>query len=45
MPQANIVMKVRQINESTSIFDIHGEINAFAENALMDAYTQANITG
>jgi len=38
-------MKVRQINESTSIFDIHGEINAFAENALMDAYTQANITG
>ncbi len=25
--------------------DIHGEINAFAENALMDAYTQASSAG
>jgi anti-sigma B factor antagonist len=45
MPQANVVMKVRKISESTSIIDIVGEINAFAENALMDAYTQANGAG
>jgi len=45
MPQANVVMKVRKISESTSIIDIVGEINAFAENALMDAYTQASSAG
>ena len=45
MPQANVVMKVKKISESTSIIDIVGEINAFAENALMDAYTQANSVG
>jgi anti-anti-sigma factor len=45
MPQANITMKVRKINDSTCIIDIVGEINAFAENALMDAYTQASSAG
>jgi len=45
MPQANITMKVRKTSESTCIVDINGEINAFAENALMDAYTQASSAG
>ncbi|MBI5300940.1 MAG: STAS domain-containing protein [Chloroflexi bacterium] len=31
----------RNVREGVSILDIQGEINAFAENALMDAYTQA----
>jgi anti-sigma B factor antagonist len=42
MPQAKVKMNVRKVNESTSIIDIKGEINAFAENVLMDAYTQAS---
>ena len=45
MPQANITMKVRKTSDSTCIVDINGEINAFAENALMDAYTQASSAG
>jgi len=45
MPQANITMKVRKVSDSTCILDITGEINAFAENALMDAYTQASSAG
>ena len=39
--QANVTMTVRKINERASGIDIQGEINAFAENALMDAYSQA----
>ena len=42
MPKANVSMDVRKINEQVSIIDIHGEVNGFAENVLMDAYTQAN---
>ncbi len=42
MPPANIRMNVRPITPKTSIIDIDGEINAFAENALMDAYTRAS---
>jgi anti-sigma B factor antagonist len=41
MPQANVTMSVRKPNGAASIIDIKGEINAYAENALMDAYTQA----
>lgn len=42
MPQAKIVMKVRKANDQASIIDIEGEVTAFAENVLMDAYTEAS---
>jgi anti-sigma B factor antagonist len=38
-------MNVRMVNAHTGIIDIQGEINAFAENILMDAYTQATSQG
>jgi anti-sigma B factor antagonist len=38
-------MNVRMANAHTGIIDIQGEINAFAENILMDAYTQATSQG
>lgn len=42
MPQANIVMNVRHPSTTTSIIDIQGDVTGFAENVLMDAYTEAN---
>lgn len=42
MPQANVEMNVRRINATTSIIDIQGEVSAFAENVLMQAYTEAS---
>lgn len=45
MTRANISLNVRQAQPDTSIIDIVGEINAFAENALMDAYTLATSKG
>lgn len=45
MTQANITVSVRNLRNSTSILDIQGEINAYAENELMDAYTQATDGG
>ncbi len=45
MSKANVTMNVRKASTNTSIVDIFGEINAFAENVLMDAYTQANSNG
>jgi anti-sigma B factor antagonist len=42
MPQANVVMTVRKISATTSIIDIEGEVSAFAEDVLMEAYTQAS---
>ena len=42
MPQAKVRMNVRKVNNQASVVDIQGEVNAFAENALMDAYTQAS---
>lgn len=35
-------MTVRQINNQAAIIDIQGEVTAAADNALMDAYTQAS---
>ena len=43
--KANVTMSVRKAGSASSIIDIQGEINAFAENALMDAYTQASANG
>ena len=40
--QAKVTINVRKAAEGASIMDIKGEVNAFAENALMDAYTQAS---
>ena len=34
-------MAVRKVNNQVSVIDIRGEVTAAAENALMDAYTQA----
>jgi anti-sigma B factor antagonist len=45
MSKANVTMQVRRVTPQTSIVDIQGEINAFAENALMDAYAQASEQG
>ncbi len=42
MPQANVVMNVRKINNTVSIIDIEGEVSAFAEDTLMEAYAEAN---
>jgi anti-sigma B factor antagonist len=41
MPQANVVMNVRHPNSTTSVIDIQGEVSAFAEKVLMDAYAEA----
>jgi anti-sigma B factor antagonist len=42
MPQANVVMDVRQISNTVSIIDIEGEVSAFAEDTLMEAYVEAS---
>ena len=42
MPQANVVMNVRKINDTISIIDIQGDISAFAEDVLMEAYSEAS---
>ena len=45
MSKANVTVTLRQAAPTVSIVDIQGEINAFAENALMDVYTQATSGG
>jgi anti-sigma B factor antagonist len=45
MANANLQTNVRKVNDSTSVIDIQGEINASAEGALMDAYTRATNDG
>ncbi len=42
MPQANVVMNVRKINNTVSIIDIAGDVSAFAEDVLMEAYSEAS---
>lgn len=42
MPEANVAMSVRRPNEAVSAIDIEGEVTASAEDALMDAYTNAD---
>ncbi len=42
MPQANVVMNVRPINAAVGIIDIQGEVSAFAETVLMEAYAEAS---
>ena len=45
MSKTNVTVTSRKINASTSVLEIRGEVNAFAENAVMDAYTQATASG
>ena len=45
MTQGNVTMTVRKVGDNASVVDIHGEVNAGAESALMEAYTQANTGG
>ena len=42
MPEAQVKMNVRSAGEKASIIDVHGELTAFAEDELMDAYNQAS---
>ena len=42
MPQAQITMDVRRVDENVSVIDVKGELTAFAEGVLMDAYNQAS---
>ncbi len=42
MPQAQVTMDVRKVNSEVCIIDIKGELSAFAEGVLMDAYSQAS---
>jgi anti-sigma B factor antagonist len=45
MPEASISMDVRQPADGAAVIDIKGQITGFAENVLMDAYTQATKRG
>jgi anti-sigma B factor antagonist len=45
MPQANVKMNVRTAGGTASIIDIQGEVNAFAEQVLNEAYVQAGANG
>src|SRR5829696_2156447 len=42
MPEAQVKMNVRNASEKASIIDVEGELTAFAESVLMDAYNQAS---
>jgi anti-sigma B factor antagonist len=42
MPQAQVTMDVRRVDENASVIDVKGELTAFAEGVLMDAYNQAS---
>jgi anti-sigma B factor antagonist len=41
MTEPRTTIGVRRVDDAVSILDIHGEITAFAENALTEACTQA----
>ena len=45
MPLANVKMTVRKAGSSASIIDIEGEVSAFAEQVLSEAYSQASTNG
>ena len=42
MPQAQVKMQVRKVSEKVSVIDVKGELTAFAEGVLMQAYGQAS---
>lgn len=45
MPQAQVKMDVRKAGERVSVVDVRGELTAFAEGVLMEAYNQASAGG
>ena len=45
MPQAQVKMNVRKASEKACVIDVEGELTAFAEGVLMDAYDQASAEG
>jgi anti-sigma B factor antagonist len=42
MPQAQVTMDVRKVGDKVSVIDVKGELTAFAEGVLMEAYGQAS---
>ena len=42
MAQPKVEIQVRKVSDQAGVLDIRGEVTAFAENALMDAYTKAS---
>ena len=42
MPQAQVTMDVRRASDGISVVDVRGELTAFAEGVLMEAYDQAS---
>jgi anti-sigma B factor antagonist len=45
MPTAPVSIRARKVSARASIIDVEGELTAFAESALMDAYRQASGDG
>lgn len=45
MPQAQVVMTVRDAGPTAKVIDIDGEITAFCETVMMDAYSEASSPG
>ena len=45
MTSSQVSVTVRQLSNEVSALDIRGEVTAAAEEALMDAYTQASEAG
>ena len=45
MPQAQVTMDVRKVDDKVSVIDVKGELTAFAEDVLMQAYNQASDGG
>ena len=45
MSAANVTISARKASDKAYILDVQGEINAGAESALMEAYTQACLNG
>ena len=45
MMQANVTVELRRPSDRVAVIDIQGEITAFAESQLMDAYTRATSEG
>jgi anti-anti-sigma factor len=41
MYQAKVTMNVRKASDTANVIDVQGAVTAFAEDDLMDAYTQA----
>jgi anti-anti-sigma factor len=45
MSKPQLTIDVRKVGDETAVLDIRGEVTGFAENALMDAYSQATSMG